>query len=163
MGKQKGNIIGRDLIFLQKSYYQYHLKTKSEFYNEGLRFLGKLEIRKGVKTLKHWDDEHIFFNPLLTRKNGKTHNVIPYCYRKRIFTYDQLIEEKRKQLAALPFDKVLTKILDKIFIFGHARKHDIFIAHNGEETDLAQTTQKLYSMSKLYYACGVVIITPKQS
>ena len=172
LGQQEGNITGRDLVFLQKSYFQKHLNTRSVFYKEGLLSLGKLEIRKGIKTLKHWDEEHIFFNPLLTTTNGKTINSNPYCKKHEIYKYEQLIEEKRKDLASLPFDKTLTKLLDKILILTHARKNDVFIAVNGEESDLAQTTQKLlyeqtllrvnnydhHSQAKIFHKLQSVII-----
>ena len=64
LGAQKGNIEGKNLIFLQKSYFSRHLKTKSAFYKEALLSVGTLEVKKGIPTLDHWDNEHIFFNPL---------------------------------------------------------------------------------------------------
>ena len=76
IGHQKGCIEGRDLMFLQKSYFKRHLLIKSDFYKEGLLSLGNVEIRKGIPNLNHWDKEHIFFNPLFTRQNGEPGTVI---------------------------------------------------------------------------------------
>ena len=172
LGQQKGNISGRDLVFLHKSYFQRHLNTKSAFYREGLRFLGNLEIRKGIKTLKHWDDEHIFFNPLLKTKRNKIITSNSQCEKNKIFKYEQLIEEKRKQLASVPFDETITKFLDNIVVSTQVRKNDVFVAANGEESDLAQTTQKIlyeqtllrvnsydhHSQSKIFNKLNSVII-----
>ena len=70
LGQQKGNISGRDLIFLQTSYFKRQLKTDSEFYKEALHSLGRLEIKKGIPDLNHWDKEHIFYNPLFRTEYG---------------------------------------------------------------------------------------------
>ena len=40
IGQQKGHIEGRDLMFLQKSYFKRHLLIKSDFYKEGCSRLG---------------------------------------------------------------------------------------------------------------------------
>jgi len=60
LGTQKGNIRGRDLFFLKKSYYQNQLKTESKFYKEALFSTAQLNIKKGVKDLHAWNRNTYF-------------------------------------------------------------------------------------------------------
>ena len=53
------------------------------------------------------------------------------------------MEEKQKELASEPYNKIVTKILDKILVNTHVRKDDIIITSKGEEIKLIQTTQKM--------------------
>ena len=121
MGNQKGNIRGRDLIFLQKSYIQCQLKTESIFYKEAFSAMAKFETRKGIKEIEHWDREHLFYNPLVTRENGKVLPLTEYCEKNKIYTLEQLLEEKVKERRKLPFDKVLTN-MNKIILNTNVRK-----------------------------------------
>ena len=143
MGQQKAGIFGRDLIFLEKSYFKRHLETKSEFYREALMSLGNLELWKGIQTINDWDKEHIFFNPMFTTENGKSLNLVKYCKENDIYRYEQLVEEKRKELAPLPFDKKLTALLDKILVSTQVRKEDILVTMEREEIKFKEITQKL--------------------
>ena len=149
-GQQKGDIGGKDLLFLNRSYLITQFKNQSNFYKEGLLALTKLEIRKGIQSLHHWDAEHIFYNPLSTKQNGKTLTLRKHCEEKHIYRYEQLVEEKRKQMDNLPFDKTLTNILDKICVSTQARKNDILVNHKGEEIKFAQITQKLLYEETLF-------------
>ena len=72
MGKQKGHITGRDIIFLQKSYFQKIRKTECNFYKEALLSLSELETKKGINDISCWDQEHIFHNPHFLTENRKT-------------------------------------------------------------------------------------------
>ena len=143
IGQQKGNISGRDLIFVQKSYLKNELKTKNNFYKEGLLLLAMLERRKGIKTLCDWDNEHIFYNPLFTIEYGKTLTSRNYCDENNIYRYKQLIEEKRKEMGKLPYNKILTNILDKIRVSTSVTKDDILITRDEKEIKLSEITQKL--------------------
>ena len=60
LGVQKGNISGRDIIFLEKSYIQKHLKTNSEFYKEALSAISVLNTNKAVRNVDQWHTEHLF-------------------------------------------------------------------------------------------------------
>ena len=75
LGKQKGNIMGRDLLFLQKSYMKSHLKTESKFYKEALSAISKIDVKKGISQVEKWDQEHLFYNTLFKTENGKTHSL----------------------------------------------------------------------------------------
>ena len=66
MGTQKGEISGKDLIFLRKSYHQYNLQTNSNFYKEAFFATTQLNVRKGVQDVEQWDNEHLFYNTLFT-------------------------------------------------------------------------------------------------
>ena len=142
LGKQKGYIDGRDLIFLQKSYIQNQLKTESKFYKEALVTMARLETRKGIQNIEHWDKEHLFYNPLFTRENGKLLSITKHCEENNIFKLEQLLDEKVKESRKLPFDKVLTNMLSKILVNPLARKVDILITASGEEIKLTEITQK---------------------
>ena len=97
IGTQKGNIAGRDLIFVQNSYIQKHLETESKFYKEALRAVTRLEIKKGIQNVKKWDEEHVFYNPLFYRNDGKTFALTKYFTKKRIYTLGQLLEKKAEE------------------------------------------------------------------
>ena len=142
LGNQKGSISGRDLIFLKKTYIQYQLKTESIFYKEALLSLASFETRKGIQEVQHWDREHIFYNPLITRKNGEVFTLTKYCEENNVYKLEKLLEEKAKEVRKRPFDKVLTNMLSKIQINTSVRKEDILITHNGKEIKFAQLTQK---------------------
>jgi len=143
IGKQKGDLGGRDIIFLNKNYLRNQLKTENKFYKEALTSLGNLEIKKGIKNLQLWDNEHIFYNPLFTTANGKVLTLTKFCEKNNIYQYEQLIEEKRKEMAKLPYNKVLTKLLDKILVNTSVRKEDILTTGDGDEIKLSQVTQKI--------------------
>ena len=64
LGTQKGKISGKDLIFLEKSYFQKQLKTESKFYNEALLAMADFQTTKGILNINCWDKEHIYYNPL---------------------------------------------------------------------------------------------------
>ena len=142
IGTQKGNISGRDIIFLQKSYFQNQLRTGTKFYKEALMAMTNIEIKKGIKDVQLWDREHLFYNPLFTRENGKLLSLTKYCGEKNIFILEQLLDEKVKENRQLPHDKVLTKMLSKILLNTSVPKEDILIKYNGEEIKFAQITQK---------------------
>ena len=142
IGNQKGNICGRDLIYLQKSYIRCQLKTESIFYKEAFSAMENFETRKGIKEIQHWDREHLFYNPLVTKENGIVWPLTKYCEKNKIYTLEQLLEEKAKERRKLPFDKVLTNMLHKILLNTSVRKEDILVTRNGEEIKLAQITQK---------------------
>ena len=95
--------------------------------------LAKLEVRKGVPMVQKWDEEHLFFNPLLTLPNGKTLTPTKYCEDKGIYILEQLLEEKSKETRKLPYDRILTNIFSKITVNASAKKHDVMITYSGEE------------------------------
>ena len=105
--------------------------------------MGSLQIKKGIRTLHDWDKQHIFYNPLFKTENGKTLKLTEYCKVNNIYNYEQLVEEKRKQLDNIPFHKNLTCILDKILVDTSVRKEDILVNKKGEEIKLNLVTQKM--------------------
>ena len=133
MGQQIGNIAGRDLIFFQKSYFKKEIRTENNYYKEALLALGSLQIKKGIRTLHDWDKQHIFYNPLFKTENGKTLKLTEYCKVNNIYNYEQLVEEKRKQLDNIPFDENLTCILDKILVDTSLRKENILLNEKGKK------------------------------
>ena len=152
--REEGNLTGLPKpvkpisVRLCKSYMQKQLVTNSRFYKEALMSLGKLEVRKGVPMVQKWDEEHVFFNPLLTLPNGKTLTPTKYCEDKGIYKLEQLLEEKSKETRKLPYDRVLTNIFSKITVNASATKYDVMITYSGEEIKFTDITHKqLYEES----------------
>ena len=151
IGIQKGNISGRDLIFLEKSYMQHQLKTENKFYKEALSCVAKLQRRKGIQNVQLWDKQHLFYNPLLLNENEDTLKLTNYYETNKIYTLEQLLEEKVKENMGVPFDKVLTNLLTKIKVKTCVRKEDILVTHTGKEINFTQVTQKqLYEEAIMY-------------
>ena len=48
------------------------MKIDSQFYREALKSVSIFERKKGVPDVAAWDDENIFYNPLIMNKAGKT-------------------------------------------------------------------------------------------
>ena len=85
LGTQKGNISGTDLIFTNKTYISRIMKINSPFYKEAFKSLANFERRKGVLNVEDWDNEHIFYNPLIVSRTGKTIKETEYfCKNKYI-------------------------------------------------------------------------------
>ena len=114
-------------------YFQRHLKTKSRFYKEALLGMASFQTTKGISKIDSWDKEHIFYNLLFRtapeedEDEGRTLIPTKYCKAKEIYTFEQLLQEKRKELRKMTFDKKQIEILDKIQIQTFARKEDILI------------------------------------
>ena len=142
IGNQKGNISGRDLVFVEKSYIQYQLKTESAFYKEALLAMTKFEKRKGIDKIEQWDKEHLFYNPLFSGKNGNILTLTKYCERNKVYTLEPLLEEKAKESRKLSFDSTLTNMLGNLILKTNVRKYDLLVTHRGEEVKLTQITQK---------------------
>ena len=64
--------------------------------------------------MQQWDEEHIFYNPLIKLENGKTLIMTKHYENKGIYKLGQLFEEKANENRKLPYDKVSTKMYSKI-------------------------------------------------
>ena len=113
------------------------------FYKEALQGVTQIEVKKGIQNIEKWDEEHIFYNPLFRTRDGKTLPITKTHEKKNIYTLDRLLEEKAKETRKQPFDKEVTKLLDKIILDSSVRKEDIFIPGEGKEIRMSQVTQKL--------------------
>ena len=149
MGTQKGHITGRDIIFLQKSYFQKLLKTECNFYKEALLSLSVLETKKGINNISCWDQEHIFYNPLFLMGN-RTLSDTKNLEESGIYRYEQLLQEKDKEGKNLPHNKILTNMLNKIQINTSIRQDDVLITVQEEEIKMKQITQKLLYEETLF-------------
>jgi len=143
LGIQKGNITGKDILFLQRTYFVKSLETSSTFYREALLAMSNFETTKGIENIDKWDTEHIFYNPLFLKDNGKTLVLTEYFKKKNVYILDQLLKEKAKQTRRQPFDNVLVKLFDQICLSVSTRKENFLIPLNGEEINFFQVTQKI--------------------
>ena len=150
LGPQTGDIKGRDILFLQKSYFQRILKTQSKFYKESLLALANLDIKKGIDNINSWDQEHIFYNPIFLTEDKKTFTLTGYCKKNNIYRYEQLLQEKQKEQQKLKHDKALLRLLNKIKIDTTIRREDILLQGNGDEIHFRQLSQKILYEELLY-------------
>ena len=156
MGNQKGGIHGRDLLFVQQSYIKRQLNTNSDFYKEALSAMAKFETRKGIRNLHQWDNEHLFYNPLFTDDKENTFTLTQHCEKNKIYTFEQLLEEKAKESRKLPFDKILINMFNKIRLKTNVTKEDkLSITNPLDEIKFTEITEKqLYEEAILLISTG---------
>ena len=93
---------------------QHHLNTKSLIYKEALSAISKFEIIKGIYNIQQWDNEHLFCNNLFSGKDGKVLKITEYFEKNKIYTFDQLLQEKVKENSKHPCDAVLVNLFNNI-------------------------------------------------
>ena len=144
IGIQKGNVSGRDLIFLPRSYMQRHLKTDNQFYKEALLAVSELEITKGISDVTKWDKEHLFYNNLFSLKNKEGQIPINrYFERTNFYTFGQFLDEKTKQARDQPYDRRAVALCDEIVLKMNVKKVDHLVLNNGDEIEFIFVTHKL--------------------
>ena len=142
LGSQKGQITGRDLLFLQPTYMSHQLKTNSKFYKEALLALSRYDARKGIQTVTDWDKEHIFYNPLLLDKEGKTFKLTKYFANLNVHTIDQLLDEKVKMSQNESYDETLVAFFNSIHTCPPVKKDSLEL-HNQEILPFEHITEKV--------------------
>ena len=142
IGPQKGQNQGRDLIFLPDSFMSYNLKTNNPFYIEALKSVAGFLRRKRIVDIKAWDEENIFYNPLITDKNGNTLKETTYFQKRGISKLGQLFEEKAKKSRNMPHDIKITLLAESITLDSHNDKHDMVFLGNGTNVKMSTITQK---------------------
>ena len=109
MGTQKGGIRGKDIIFLRNEYMKSNLKTDNTFYREALSAMSRFSTLKGINSIADWDKEHIFYNPLFLSKSGKTLKLTKFCEERKIFTFDQLLEQTQFSALSASYEALRNK------------------------------------------------------
>ena len=144
IGPQKGNISGRDLIFLSRSYMNRQLKTQNTFYKEALLAISKLEIYKGIQNVAQWDNEHLFYNSLFSLKTNpdKTIPINRYFEQGKYYTFGQFLDEKTKQARNQEYDRKVTELCDQVSFQINVKKEDHLTLNNGEEVKFKLITHK---------------------
>ena len=141
-GVQKGENEGRDLIFMLKQHISHVVKVKSPFYKEALKSVGIFQKRKGIKEVRDWDEESIFYNPLITTVHGNILKETKYFREKGIFKLGQLLEQKSKKDQRIPHDEKAVRLLNIIRLDMEVKKDDMVFLGNKEEVPMAAITQK---------------------
>ena len=141
IGTQKGNTVARDLIFMHKPHIKM-MNLQSPFYKEALMATCKFELKKGISEVKKWDDEHIFYNPLILNRNGKVLKETEYFSKNRIYKLGQLLEETAKEARKLPYKKNLATLAKNIRLDTDIKKKDIVILGNINIVEMSMITQK---------------------
>ena len=146
LGVQKGGIFGKDLIFLQPSYMQRHLKTSSNFYKEALSAISKLDLSKGISNVSQWDNEHLFYNKYFHAKDAdKTFAMTKYFESRKFVTFGHFLEEKVKEIRNQPFDTKTVSLYSDIVITPFATKeHTVHISADNDITFDKITHKVLY-------------------
>ena len=142
IGVQKGNISGRDLIFLNRSYMLKHLRTDNPFYREALLAIAELEVNKGISNVTLWDKEHLFYNNLFLFEE----NTIPitrYFEQHNFYTFGQFLDEKTKQARDLHHNPRVVALCDQVALKAFVKKEDNLVMNNGDEIKLQCVTHKL--------------------
>ena len=142
VGTQKGNIKGKDLIFLQKSYMSHILKTDYPFYKEALNAIAIFERKKGIADITAWDKEHLCYNPLIKNKTEEVLKQTVHLQKNRINKLGQLFEEKAKEARNLRYDKKLTTMAENIVLDMYVEKHHMVHLGNGTSVKMSSITQK---------------------
>ena len=142
IGIQKGNISGKDIVFLRSEYMRNNLKTDNVFYREALLAISRYNTLKGINSLTDWDKEHIFYNPLFLSKSGKTLKLTKFCEEREIFYFDQLLEEKIKLVRNQTVRKPLIKISDQL-VLQLTNRFDILTLVNGDVVPFTGVTEKI--------------------
>ena len=141
IGTRKGNTNGRDLFFMHKSHIT-RMGIESAFYKEALTAISRFDCKKGINDTKAWDDEHIFYNPLILDKSGNVLKETNYYSKNGIYKLGQLLEEKSKQARNLPFDKTLAVLAENILLDTDFKKDDMVYLGNKNEVKMSLITQK---------------------
>jgi len=118
------------------------LQKKFITYKETLSASSIFQCKKGIKNVKNWDEEHIFYNPLIMGKSGKVLRETDYCRKNGIFKLGQVLEEKSKEARNLPFDKTITALLKSIHLDTDVKKDDMVFLGNNKEVKMSLITQK---------------------
>ena len=72
MGHQKGNNTGKDMIFMHTPHITRVMKIDNPFYKEALKSISIFNLKKGIENINLWDEENIFYNPLIMNATGQT-------------------------------------------------------------------------------------------
>ena len=132
------------------------MKVQDAFYKEALQALSMFRRKKGIATPQDWDDENIFYNPLVLSRTGKTLKETEYFRKNNVTKLGQLFEEKSKQARNLPFDIKVVTLANNITLdmgtmdYGVIKEDTVFLG-NTETIKMAYITQKdLYEDAILF-------------
>ena len=125
-GMQKGQNKGKDLIFMLKKHIPTVVKCDNPFYEEALKSVSIFLRRKGIQNVRDWDQENIFYNPLITTNTGKTLIETKHFREKGIFKVGQLLEEKSKKSQKIQYDDKSVRLLHNIRLDMEVKKEDMF-------------------------------------
>ena len=156
VGVQKGGNAGKDLIFMTRPFITRVMKVEDSFYKEALRSLSMFRRHKGIARPEDWDNENIFYNPLVLSRSGKTIKETVYCQNNNITKLGQLFEEKAKEARNVQYDKKLVSLANNIRLaimnMDHKLiKEDLVFLGNTNTVKMKYITQKdLYEDAILY-------------
>ena len=122
VGVQKGNNSGKDLIFMLKPHISRVIEVNSPFYKEAQKSVSTFQRKKGIPYVRAWDEENIFYNPLIIGKSGKTITETVYFRENGVCKLGQLLDEKSKEARNLPFDKKLIALANNITLRHRSKK-----------------------------------------
>ena len=142
IGIKKGNNSGINLIFMHKPHITRVMGIDSPFYKEALAATSIFERKKGIEDIKDWDEQPIFYNPLIIGRSGKTLKETDYHRKNGVYKLGQLLEEKSKEARNLPFDKTITALANNITLDTDVEKDDMVILGDRKKVKMSLITQK---------------------
>ena len=142
MGHQKGNNTGKDMIFMHTPHITRVMKIDNPFYKEALKSISIFNLKKGIENINLWDEENIFYNPLIMNATGQTIKETNYFSIKGIYKLGQLLGERGKEARNQPFDNRATALLNNIILDTNVKKEDTFFLANSKEVKMSVITQK---------------------
>ena len=111
---------------------------------------------KGIARPQDWDNENIFYNPLVLSRSGKTIKETKHFQNNNITKLGQLFEEKSKEARNAPHDKKQVNLANSITLAimnmdYESIKLDTVFLGNTEVIKMANITQKdLYEDAILF-------------
>ena len=132
---------------MNKTFLARILETDNTFYKEALKCLALFDRRKGIPNIEAWDEENLFYNPLIISKTGKTIKETEYFRKNGVMKLGQLLQEKSKESRNLPFDKAQVALANNIILEiglydASEIKEDMVFLGNKKDVKMAEITQK---------------------
>ena len=103
-----------------------NLRTDNTVYRKAPSAMSRFSTLKGINSIAEWDKEHIFYNPFSLSKSGTTLKLTKFCEERKIFIFDQLLEEKIKAVRDQPVRKPLSRSVINMLLFSYQCVHKDF-------------------------------------
>ena len=142
LGTQKGSLIGTELFFTTKQYANRILKTKSAYYQEAIKAISKLNIKKKIEDI---NNEKLFYNPIFKTSAELTLTPNLTCIRNNAYTYGDILREYEKMQNNEPHNKRIANVYKRITTKDVQNRSDYFFFHTEKQKYITfqQTTHKI--------------------
>ena len=124
VGVQYGGLTGTDLFFTTENFIKHRFQHPSPFYKEAITAMVSLEFSR--KIVDRYE-EKIFYNHVFLRENG--HPITPNagCIQRKIFTYQQLLDQQAAMNRQEKYVKAAINILNQIHTKDFGGREESFL------------------------------------